>query len=111
MSSKMISQLITKRASLLDELNPLTQILHGSWVKRYSVCSREGCKCRSGDRHGPRYYVVVNVDGRQRQKYVPQAQVRAALKGIEQYHRLQEIVEEITRINLALIKEKAYADS
>jgi hypothetical protein len=42
---------------------------------------------------------------------VPTAQVHAAKDGIEQYHRLQEIVEEITRINLALIKEKAYADS
>jgi hypothetical protein len=111
MSSKMISQLIAKRASLLDELFSLTQIIHGSWVKRYSVCSREGCKCRSGDRHGPRYYIVVNVDGRQRQKYISNAQVPAAKDGIEQYHRLQEIVEEITRINLALIKEKAYADS
>jgi hypothetical protein len=42
---------------------------------------------------------------------VPNAQVPAAKDGIEQYHRLQEIVEEITRINLALIKEKTYADS
>jgi hypothetical protein len=53
----------------------------------------------------------VNVDEHQRQKYVPQAQVRAALKGIEQYHRLQEIVEEITRINLALIKQQGYLRS
>jgi hypothetical protein len=42
---------------------------------------------------------------------VPNAQVSAAKDGIEQYHRLQEIIEEITRINLILIKEKAYANS
>ena len=111
MSNKLVLQLIAKRTILLNELSSLPHILHGSWVERYSVCSRKGCKCRSGKRHGPRYYVVVNFDGRQRQKYVPNAQVPVAKEGIEQYHRLQEIVEEITRINLALIKENPYEDS
>ncbi|MCX6055180.1 MAG: hypothetical protein NTZ74_09760 [Chloroflexi bacterium] len=111
MSSKLFLQLIEKRTLLLNELSSLPRLLHGSWVERYSVCSRKGCKCRSGVRHGPRYYVVVNLDGHQRQKYVPIAQVPVAKEGIAQYHRLQEIVEEITQINLALIKESPDEDS
>lgn len=103
--------MIARRTSLLEELGSLTQVLHGSWVERYSVCSRKGCKCHQGNRHGPRYYVVVSEDGHQRQKYISLSQVPAALKGIEQYQRLQAIVEEITQINLELIKERAYADS
>ena len=95
---------------MLEELMTLTQILQGSWVERYSVCSKKNCKCHKGEKHGPRYYIVVNENGIQRQKYVPLSLVDAALKGISQYHRLKEIVERITHINLQLIKETKYGD-
>lgn len=97
--------MIVERVRLLAELGTLSRLLHGSWVERYSVCSRAGCKCRRGERHGPRRYLVVNEAGRQRQKYVQNSRVEAALKGLSQYRRLQEIVERITHINLALMKE------
>ena len=111
MSSTNISKLIEERTELLKELATLTQMLHGSFLERYSVCSRKNCKCHSGERHGPRYYVVVNINGKQNQKYIPITQVSAAMKGIDQYKRLGEIVEEITQINLKLIREGVYADS
>ena len=111
MSSTQINQLIAQRTSLLAELSTLSHLIHGSCFERYAICSRPNCSCHSGKRHGPRYCLVIHEEGRQRQKYVPNAQVPAAKDGIEQYHRLQEIVEEITQINLALIKEKAYAES
>ena len=111
MSSEFISQLLAQRKKLLEELSSLTYLLHGSWVERYSVCSRASCSCHTGERHGPRYYVVINEDSRQRQKYIPQSQVPAAQQGITEYQRAQEIIAEITRINLELIKERAYAGS
>lgn len=110
MSNKKILQLINRRKQLLEELGSFTQLLHGTWIERYSVCSRKNCRCHQGERHGPRYYVVVNEDGQQRQKYIPLSQVSVAIKGIEQHKQLQTIVDEITQINLELIKEKVYAD-
>ena len=98
-------KLLKERAELLAEIGTLSQILHGSWVERYSVCSRPDCRCHSGDRHGPRHYLVVNEKGRQRQKYVSNAQVEDAQTGLAQYRRLQEIVERITHLNLTLMKE------
>lgn len=111
MSSECISQLLAQRKKLLEELSSLTYLLHGSWVERYSVCSRASCSCHTGKRHGPRYYVVINEGSRQRQKYIPQSQVPAAQQGITEYQRAQEIIAEITRINLELIKERTYAGS
>jgi len=111
MSNDTITQLNARRTNLLEELGTLTQLLHGTWIERYSVCARKGCRCHQGERHGPRYYVVVQEEGRQRQKYVPLSQVPAAIKGVEQHQRLLAIVEEITRINLELIKERAYAET
>jgi len=108
MSNKTAKKLLEERATLLEELATLSRLLHGSWVERYSVCSRAGCKCRCGKRHGPRRYLVVNEDGRQRQKYVQNSQVEAAQEGLAQDHRLQEIVVRITQLNLALMKVKGY---
>ena len=111
MSNPQIDPLLAQRTSLLEELSTLTRLIRGSSFERFTTCSRQNCSCHTGKRHGPRYYLVIHEQGRQRQKYLPAAQVPCAMDGIEQYHRLQEIVEEITGINLALIKEKAYADS
>ena len=108
MSSKPLKKMLEERASLLAELGTLSRLLHGSWVERYSVCSRADCKCRRGERHGPRRYLVVNEDGHQRQKYVQNSQTQVALEGLAQYRRLQEIVDRVTSINLALMKEDEY---
>ena len=111
MANARIPELVDKRARLLEEMSSLTQMLHGSWVERYSVCTRKGCRCHQGELHGPRYYVVVNEEGRHRQRYVPLSQVPVALEGIGQHQRLQAIVEEITRINLELMKERSHGDA
>ena len=105
MSSEGAKKLLEARTKLLRELGTLSRLLHGSWVKRYSVCSRVDCKCRGGERHGPRHYLVVSEDGRQRQKYVANSQVEAALQGLAQDRRLRKIVARITQLNLALMKE------
>lgn len=105
MSIETLKRLVEERTRLLAELGTLSRLLHGSWVERYSVCARENCKCRRGERHGPRRYLVVNEGGRQRQKYVANAQVRVALEGLAQHRRLREIVERITQINLTVMKE------
>jgi hypothetical protein len=98
-------KLLKERAELLAEMGTLSQILHGTWVERYSVCSRPGCRCHSGERHGPRHYLVVNENDRQRQKYVANSQVEVAQAGLAQHRRLQEIVDRITHLNLTLMKE------
>ena len=108
MSSARARGLLKERTQLLGELGTLSRLLHGSWVERYSVCSRVDCQCRRGERHGPRHYLVVNEAGRQRQKYVANSQVQAAREGLAQDRRLREIVERITQLNLALMKENAH---
>ena len=105
MSNHTQKELQKERAGLLAELATLSRLLHGSWVERYSVCSRPDCKCHRGERHGPRHYLVVNEAGRQRPKYVANSQVKAALEGLAQHRRLRQIVDRITQLNLKLMKE------
>ena len=105
MSNHTQKELQKERAGLLAELATLSRLLHGSWVERYSVCSRPDCKCHRGERHGPRHYLVVNEAGRQRPKYVANSQVKAALEGLAHHRRLRQIVDRITQLNLKLMKE------
>ncbi len=111
MSNLNIKKLKDERSQLLAELQTLTLVLHGSWVERYSVCSNKTCKCRKGQRHGPRHYLVVNENGRQRQKYIPKSMVEFALEGIQEYKKLMNIIDKITALNLQLIREKEYGHS
>lgn len=108
MSNTNVKKMKKERIELLEELSSLSDMLHASWVERYSVCSNPDCRCHRGERHGPRRYVVVNEDGKQRQKYIPNSQVKAARRGVEQYKRLQEIADRITSINIKLIREREY---
>ena len=93
-----------ERKRLLGELSEISLVLRGSYLERFSTCSRPGCSCHEGKRHGPRSYVVVTRDKVQRQVYVPQGQVEVVRRGIAGYHRLLEIVDRITSINLELMR-------
>ena len=111
MSSETTDDCLAERETLLRELGTLSLLLQGSLFERYTVCSRPGCKCHSGGRHGPRHYLVISENGQQRQKYVPKAFVEVTKEGLSQHSRLREIVDRITHLNLALMHEEHdYAD-
>ncbi len=89
-----------ERQRLWSELSSLTQLIRGSFFERFSTCARPTCGCHRGQRHGPRGDVTVKQGQRQRQYYVPQSQTEAVRHGIQQYHRLMEIVDRVSSINL-----------
>jgi hypothetical protein len=111
MQDSSLHRLFQKRSQLFTEISKLTSLLHGSWIERYFTCTRPECKCHQGQRHGPHYCLVINEDGHQRQKYVPQSQIATAQTGLAQYKRLQDLVHQITLINLAIMKKEAKRES
>ena len=106
-----ITKMIEMRKRLLDRMTGLGLLVHGSYLERFSTCSRENCACHQGKRHGPRSYVVIYRDERQRQIYVPQAQCVALRKGLRQHEQLLDWVRQITDINLALMREGVLDES
>lgn len=99
-----INALYREREKLIQELSSFSLLIRGSFFQRFSICSRPNCNCHKGKRHGPRSYVAVTQGKTQKQHYIPKQQVHAVRKGIQQQHRLQEIVARITEINLKLMK-------
>lgn len=110
MSNTKIEKLLQRRKELARELSLHTGVLHGTWVERYTVCSRKNCKCHRGEKHGPRYHLAVMEDGKQRQHYIRMANKELAMKGLEHDRRIEQILQEMTKINLELMKEGAYED-
>jgi len=93
-----------ERERLAAQLSRFSQVLHGSFLERFSTCSRPDCVCHGGQRHGPRAYVVVRAGGRQRQHYIPQRQIEAVRRAIARYHRLMALVDRLSTINLQLMQ-------
>ncbi|MBU4359380.1 MAG: hypothetical protein KKE90_09035 [Actinobacteria bacterium] len=104
MSDSRAKSLRAERGKLLGELPELSGLIHGSYFERYSTCSRPGCACHEGEGHGPRAYVSRTLEGKPRQHYVPRGQARAVREGIKQYHRMLQVADRITEINLELMR-------
>jgi hypothetical protein len=104
-------KLIARRQRLLGKLAALSLVTHGSYLERFSTCARKNCACHQGKKHGPRAYVVIYRDGRQRQRYVPRNQLRAVRKGLRQHARALELLRQVTDINLKLMREGLLEES
>jgi hypothetical protein len=104
LSSKKIAALRCEREKLLSELVEVHLLVRGTYLERFSTCSRPNCACHKGKRHGPRSYVVVTRMKNQRQVYIPKDQVEVLRTGVAQYRRLLEIVDRVTSINLELMR-------
>lgn len=110
MSNDAVKNLIERRKQLTEELAHHAGLLHGTWVERYTVCSRPNCKCHRGEKHGPRFHLAVMENGKQRQHYIRLEHKDLALRGLAHNQIVEEILQEITQINLELMKEGAYDD-
>jgi hypothetical protein len=104
LNEKKLDTLIQRRKEIFNEMLSLSKLIRGTFFQRYSTCSRPNCSCHKGERHGPRSYVAVTMDKKQRQHYIPNDQVEFAREGIQQFHRLIELMDEITEINIELMK-------
>jgi len=107
MPSRERARLLQKRRKAARRLHESAEILRATLLTRMTQCGKPGCKCMRGQRHGPAYYVTVSYGrGKTRQVYIPRARKRLAATWIRNYHRLWAALEEISRINLELLRLK-----
>ena len=111
LSGKEERALRRERRDLLGELSRLTLLVHGSYFERYSTCSRPGCACHRGKRHGPRSYVAGRASGKPKQCYVKKSQTGVVKEGIGQYRLMLEVADRISEINLTLARAGRLSDS
>lgn len=107
MMSKEQARLLKERKRAVEQAGDLSELLRASLLERMTQCSRPGCKCMRGEKHGPAYYLTTSYpQGRTRQAYVPKHRKPLAEAWIRNYHRVWDALEEISRINLQLLRLK-----
>jgi hypothetical protein len=104
-------RLAVRRQKLVDELAGLGPVLRASLIERFTQCGKAGCKCMRGEKHGPAYYLTVSyAKGRTRQVYVPKELRPLAERWVRNYHQAVKVLEEISSINLELIRLRQPAE-
>lgn len=95
-----------RRGRLVGSLPDLEAILRGALLTQGRRCGKEGCRCQTGDPHGPYTYLAVRAGGRSRLIYVPAALIEPARRRLELGARAEEALAEIAAINLELLARR-----
>ena len=107
MSSPRAERLALRRQKLVEQLSGLGPVLRASLIERFTQCGKGGCKCMHGEKHGPAYYLTVSyAKGKTRQVYVAKDLQPLVAKWVRNYHQAMTVLEEISSINLELIRLK-----
>lgn len=103
--------LLRRREGLAKQLPPAAEILRGSLLERYMTCGKPNCKCASGERHGPVWYLTVTLGpGKASGCVVAADQLDRVRNWIANYHKVKESLEKISDINReTLRRERAKA--
>ena len=107
MPSRKAERLAVRRRTLVAQLSGVGPVLRASLIERFTQCGKGGCKCMHGEKHGPAYYLTVSyAKGKTRQVYVPKDLQPLAETWVRNYRHAMTVLEEISSINLELIRRK-----
>ena len=108
LASMTVRQLKARRRRLAGSMPDVEQLISGSVVEQGRRCGKEGCRCATGELHGPYTYVVLpRVEGRTRTVYVPAAAADAVRAGAAVSTRVRDALEAISAINVELLSRGA----
>jgi len=108
MAKSTLNSLSKKRKMLRDELCKLGPFLRGSIVEYKRICGRSHCRCQRGYLHSSTYF-SSRIEKKTQMlclpKRIPEIK-EEAISWCSNYKRAKEIMEELTLINLRILKEK-----
>lgn len=102
-----VRKLLARRQLLAGRLSEPERTLRGVLLREGKRCSSAGCHCQRGEPHGPYTYLAIYTDGRSRTIYVPAAAQTAAAAHLEVTQRNEQLLADISQINLELLRRRA----
>jgi hypothetical protein len=102
-----VAQLRARRRRLAGAVSDPERTLRGALLYESRRCSSQGCRCRSGELHGPYSYLAVYLAGKSRMIYVPKALTELAAEHVTGTQASEALLAEISQINLELLKRRA----
>lgn len=106
MDKKKIQQLKRRRKLLGKKMMGLGPIMRGSVVELGTTCGNANCRCARGEKHR-QYYFSLSRKGKTKIIYLGKSREAIAREYSENYKTLTDIIEEMTTINMELLKAGA----
>jgi hypothetical protein len=96
-----------RRRRLLARVPDLEGYVAGSLVEQSRRCGKPGCRCASGDLHGPYVYLSVPAaSGRRGLIYVPEPLGDLVAEKVAVSALVKQLLDEISAINLELLARR-----
>ena len=92
-----------QRDALIVQLRSLGNLMRGTLVNTKVRCGRKGCVCETGEKH-EKVHLSLNIHGRTRGCYVGRGREEAVANLIREYQRAWHIIEQLTEVNLELLR-------
>ena len=105
MDKKKMQQLRRRRRKLETTMAGLGPLMRGSVVELATTCGNPNCRCARGHKHKKLYY-SMSRKGKTTLVYLGKSRALLARQYSDNYKRLLEIVEEMTTINMQLLRAK-----
>jgi uncharacterized protein DUF6788 len=100
-------QLRARRRRAVNQLPDLQDYLAGSLVEQSRRCGKPGCRCVTGELHGPYVYLSVGkARGRRGMVYVSEALAGLVRRRVLVGEQSQRLLAEISAINLELLARR-----
>lgn len=90
-------------------LSQLPDLMRGSITKTSRSCGKTGCKCQTGDKH-PLYLFGYSIKGKKKILSVPAKSYEQIQKLINNWKQHKNLIEELTDINVQLIRKGKFND-
>jgi hypothetical protein len=99
-------QLLSRRRAAAARLGEVEQVLSGALTEQERRCGRPGCRCASGEPHGPYAYFTPRRAGRGRARYVPAALTQVVRRYLRRGEQAEAVLAEISAINAELLARR-----
>ena len=103
LSRRQLTRLRERRRALVADLRRTPNLMRGIVYERLRKCGRRSCPCATGGPRHPGLQLNVTLGGKTRTRYVRQGERAQVEAWVAAYHRLWQVVEELTAVNLALL--------
>ena len=105
MDNKNRNRLKRRRCALRNKMVALGPLMRGSVVELRTTCGNPNCRCARGRKHKKLYY-SLSTKGKTKLVYLGKQREKLARQYAGNYKELLDIVEEMTIINVELLKGK-----
>jgi hypothetical protein len=105
MHKSKVPEAVRQRRSRAAQMVSSYPLLRGSVSVRKIRCGKSNCKCAAGEPHLS-LYLVQSQKGKPRQLYVPRELEERVRQAVENYQKLQGLIEELSELEWNSLKKE-----